>query len=90
MATELPPIAQSENITDLIAGWRATGRQYARAALRSDHDDDPQQAMYEASMAAMFFAVAMDASHFGDLPALLPDIEYEDDSPSEVSSQVDG
>jgi hypothetical protein len=55
---------------DNINQWRKIARHYARTAQRSAKDDEYELATACASLATMYFALALDAAHFGELPEL--------------------
>jgi hypothetical protein len=61
------------SIEDRIAAWRAAARTYGRDAQAFIDSGDREEAQYCATFAAMYFAAAMDLSHFGEPPPYLSD-----------------
>ena len=60
-------------VADRIRQWRKHGRRWARAAegaWKRGGDVAPDEMAAAAAMATMYFALALDAEHFGDLPEL--------------------
>ena len=63
-------------VADRIKQWRKHGRRWARAAhgaWKRGDEAPPEEMAAAAAMAAMYFALALDAEHFGDLPELEED-----------------
>jgi hypothetical protein len=69
MSNQLP-----DELAATVASWRSRARSLARLALQCDNNDELDQAQYLATMATMYYAVALDASHFGDLPTVPDDL----------------
>jgi len=60
-------------IDERIRDWRKRGRAFARLAQQyafGDDDVSNEELAAAASLATMYFTLALDAEHFGDLPEL--------------------
>jgi hypothetical protein len=60
------------DIPTRVASFRSLARTAGREALECADNGDFVGAQYGATLAIMYFAAAMDADHFGDVPPLLP------------------
>jgi hypothetical protein len=59
-----------ETVDEKIKAWRALARKCGRTALDFEIEGRKTEAILEASMAAVYYAAALDAAYFGDLPEL--------------------
>jgi hypothetical protein len=69
---------EQQQLAGQINTWRKAGRKFCRRAVRFYGEHDDADAILAASLSAVYYAAALDAAHFANLPEIV------EDEPSEL------